>query len=120
MIKRLHRIKLLLFFSLCVVVFSTTSAFSYPSDNVGDDRPMIVRYYPNPATTFISFEFEKEATKQYSLQIYNFLGRTMLETRIQTVKATIDLTEFNRGIYFYQLRDKSGHIVESGKFQVIK
>jgi len=120
MIKRVLRLKFLVYLSLFIFALAANLSFTTPAENAGDEKPLIVRYYPNPATTFISFEFEKEATKSYTLQVYNFLGRMMVETRIQSSKATIDLTEFNRGIYFYQLRDKSGHIAESGKFQVIK
>jgi hypothetical protein len=32
----------------------------------------------------------------------------------------INLSDFPRGVYVYQLRDKTGRIVESGKFQVSK
>jgi hypothetical protein len=30
----------------------------------------------------------------------------------------VDLADFNRGVYIYHLRDLSGKIIESGKFQV--
>jgi hypothetical protein len=33
---------------------------------------------------------------------------------------TMSLDEFYRGIYVYQLRDKGGKIIDSGKFQVVK
>lgn len=33
-------------------------------------------------------------------------------------KLTVDLAEFNRGVYIYHLRDANGKILESGKFQV--
>ena len=33
-------------------------------------------------------------------------------------KTTVNLTDFNRGVYIYQLIDPTGKIIESGKFQV--
>ncbi len=33
---------------------------------------------------------------------------------------TMPLDDFYRGIYVYQLRDKGGKIIDSGKFQVVK
>jgi hypothetical protein len=33
---------------------------------------------------------------------------------------SINLTDFSRGIYIYQIRDKSGRMLDSGKFQVAK
>ena len=35
-------------------------------------------------------------------------------------RMSVNLSDFSRGIYIYQLRDKSGRMVESGKFQVAK
>jgi hypothetical protein len=37
-----------------------------------------------------------------------------------TPKTTVNLTEFFRGIYVFQLRDKAGRLIEAGKFQVSK
>lgn len=83
----------------------------------GDDK--IVRTYPNPATTYITFDLQKNYKPGYSIQIYNgVLGRKMFETNNIQEKTTINLNEFTRGIYIYHLVDASGKIVESGKFQV--
>lgn len=35
-------------------------------------------------------------------------------------RTTLNLSEFGLGVYIYQLRDKTGKLVESGKFQVSK
>ena len=35
-------------------------------------------------------------------------------------KTNINLTDYNRGVYIYQVRDHDGKVVESGKFQVSK
>lgn len=81
----------------------------------------IVRFYPNPATTAITFDFQKTFEQGYSLQIFNaILGRKMYDGSNLPVRSTINLTDFPRGMYIYQLRDKGGRMVESGKFQVAK
>ncbi len=81
----------------------------------------LMRYYPNPAVSVVNFEFLKPAPKGLTLQIYNFVGKKVFETTIISQKTTIQLNEiFLRGVYIYQVRDKSGRIVESGKFQVNK
>ena len=81
----------------------------------------IVRSYPNPATSVINFNFQKEYAQGYSIQIFNaILGRKMFEQANIPERMSITLTDFSRGIYIYQLRDKSGRMVESGKFQVAK
>lgn len=81
----------------------------------------ILRFYPNPATTSITFDFQRSYEKGYSLQIYNaVLGRKMHEQTNIPEKVSIDLGNFTRGVYVYQLIDKSGKLVETGKFQVSK
>jgi len=81
----------------------------------------VVRLYPNPATTVINFDIQKSVDKAYSLQIYSFMGaRKMFEQTNLTDKTSINLSDFNRGVYIYQLRDRSGKLIESGKFQVSK
>jgi len=44
----------------------------------------------------------------------------MIEQSNITDKTTIDLSNFTRGVYVYQLFDRSGKLVETGKFQVSK
>lgn len=80
----------------------------------------ILKFYPNPATTVISFSFQKSYEKGYSLQIYNFLGRKMIEQTNVADQTSINLTDFTRGVYIYKLFDKNGKLVETGKFQVSK
>jgi hypothetical protein len=83
-----------------------------------DGGERIIKLYPNPATSYITFDLQKAREKGFSIQVYNFLGKKMYESQNLTEKITVDLTEFNRGVYIYHLRDLSGKIIESGKFQV--
>jgi hypothetical protein len=84
------------------------------------DAGPIVRFYPNPATTFVNFDVQKTNDQGYSIQVFNFLGRKMFEANSISQNTRLNLTDFNRGVYIYQLRDRSGKVVESGKFQVSK
>lgn len=87
----------------------------------GETAAKVTRYYPNPATTVINFEFDKTIDKTYTLLITNFLGKRMTEVRITESKITVSLDDqYYRGLYIYQLRDQSNRIVESGRFQVVK
>lgn len=81
----------------------------------------IVRFYPNPATSVINFDFQKAYAQGYSIQIFNaILGRKMYDAGNMPERTVINLTDFSRGVYIYQLKDKTGRMVESGKFQVSK
>ncbi len=80
----------------------------------------ILKYFPNPATSQITFNFERIPAKDFSFQIFNFIGKKVFESQSLSATTVVSLTDFYRGFYIFQLRDKSGHVVESGKFQVTK
>jgi hypothetical protein len=89
------------------------------ADNTIEVAIKIVRFFPNPASSVINFEFNS-TDKSYTLQIYNFLGKKMSEEQINNNKLTYNLDNYYRGLYIFQVRNKGGNIIESGKFQVIK
>lgn len=86
----------------------------------GQTSERVVKFYPNPAATVINFEFQNATDKGYSLWIFNFVGKKVLEISTVTDKTTVPLTDFFRGVYIFQLRDKTGRLIESGKFHVAK
>ena len=113
--------KLLLITSVFLLTTVAQSQTEFRSGLTESIQSGILRFYPNPATSVINFDFQKLYDKGYSLQIYNaVLGRKMLEQANIADKTTIDLTNFTRGVYVYQLFDKTGKLVETGKFQVSK
>jgi hypothetical protein len=119
-VKIFDYLKRLLLIIFILSTFTQSQAQNKSGFTGSGDRAPILRFYPNPATTVINFDFQKGYEKGYSLQIYNFLGRKMYEQINVLDRTTINLTDFTRGVYIYQLRDKTGNIVESGKFQVSK
>jgi hypothetical protein len=92
-----------------------------PTDGFTGIQGRNVQFYPNPATSIIYFEFPANYDKaNYSLHIFNFLGKKMNEIQINGGKLSVQLDNYLRGLYVFQIRDKSGSIIESGKFQVVK
>jgi hypothetical protein len=89
------------------------------SDRQGPEAK-IVKFYPNPATSFITFDFQNNFDKTYSFQIYNFLGKKVYDAPNVTPKTVVNLNDFYRGVYIFQIRDKNGKIIDSGRFQVAK
>ncbi len=85
-----------------------------------DAAQRIMKFYPNPATTFIKAEFQKNFNAGYTLQIINFIGKQVYEAKNVNSSTTLDLSGYTRGVYIYQLKDPSGKVLESGKFQVSK
>jgi hypothetical protein len=86
--------------------------------SVAADR--IIKLYPNPATTNITFDLQKGYQKGFSIQVYSFLGKKMYEGQNVSAIFNLDLAEYNRGLYMYHLIDITGKVIESGKFQVTK
>ncbi|MFN8264694.1 MAG: T9SS type A sorting domain-containing protein [Chitinophagaceae bacterium] len=92
-----------------------------PNGSGQDVRVKLVRFYPNPATTIINFEFQQDLTlSNYSFKVYNFIGKKVLELNNITSRTVVNLNDYFRGVYIFQLTDRNGQIVESGKFQVVK
>ena len=112
--------KFLLIVSILIITTYSQAQSKIALTNVGI-QTSILRFYPNPATTAITFDFQRLYEKGYSIQIYNaVLGRKMIEQLNINNKTTIDLSNFTRGVYVYQLFDRNGKLVETGKFQVSK
>ena len=80
-----------------------------------------ISFYPNPATSFITFDLQESFQKGLTLTVFNFMGKKMSETQAVNAKTVISLTDFSRGTYIYHLVDRSsGKILDTGKFQVSK
>ena len=114
-----------IFYILFIALLITVQVKSQDKTSSSQDQNTeikIVRFYPNPATSLITFEFKKETenNKSFVFEVYNFPGKKMFEADNISTKTVIDLSNFFRGIYIYQLKDPNGRIVESGKFMVVK
>lgn len=88
--------------------------------HIAADAVKTVKFYPNPASSFINFEFAEKYNDSYTLVIFNFIGKKVEDLKVTDQKITVSLTNYYRGVYIFQLRDKQGSIIESGKFQVVK
>ena len=85
------------------------------------DQPVkIVKFYPNPATTAINFELPGGYDKSYTIQLFNFMGKKVAEINASALRLSFSLDGFYRGVYIFQLRDKYGKVIDSGKFQVVR
>jgi len=112
--------KLLLFILFVgLTVFGQAQSGKF-NPEVNEIKVKVLKFYPNPAVSVINFEFQKAFDKGFVLQVYNFIGKKVSEVSNVSAKTSIPLTDFYRGVYIFQLRDKTGRIVESGKFQIIK
>jgi hypothetical protein len=114
------RLKKTLYILILLIGITFTSFAQNTNPAQGDPIAKLIKPYPIPATTVINFDFQYGYNKTFSLQIYNFMGKKIVDITQMLPRISMSLEEFYRGIYVYQLRDKEGKIIESGKFQVVK
>ncbi len=105
---------------VCIIV--SLSSFTSDVNTLGytDGQTKVVRSYPNPATSLINFEFQRSLEKGHTLQIFSFIGNKVAELPASGSKLTLNLDGYFRGIYCFRLIDKSGKVIDSGKFQVVR
>lgn len=117
----LRRVKLWgLAFWLIMFMVSAHAPLRQPSSHFYFGT-LVEKFYPNPATQFIRFDCAPGLDRSHVLEIYNFMGRKMSATRIETNLVTVYFDDsYTRGLYIFQLKDRNGQILESGKFQVIR
>src|ERR1700733_13979386 len=99
---------------ITIILVTTTQAKSQARVPFPETESKIVKFYPNPAISYITFELDKNLNnnnnKTYSLQIYNFMGRKVYDVSVVTPQTKVDLTNFVRGLYIFQLRDQDGRV----------
>ena len=119
-----NKVKFVLVIRILLISFILLTAVNSKGQSNREPSPdalqRILKVYPNPATTFTKFEFQKSFDKGYTLQVINFIGKQVYEAKNISSTTTLDLSSYNRGVYIYQLKDQSGKVIESGKFQVSK
>lgn len=105
----------------CILLITTATAQTdrTPAGNA-ENVVKVVRFYPNPASSFINFEFKETRLADFSFKVFNFIGKKVLEINNLTPRTVVNLNDYFRGVYIFQLTDRSGKVVESGKFQVVK
>ena len=107
-----------IFYILSIILVISVQVKSQTRSTPQQAAVRITRFYPNPAVSQITFDFEQGTDKNYSFQIFNFVGKKVFETQTVTPKTVIDVTDYYRGVYIFRLEDKSGKVLDTGKFQV--
>ena len=71
--------------------------------------------YPNPVTTQINISFPKTA-ENAEFSLYNVLGERILQTRITTLKNTIDVSGLSSGMYIASITSNN----KTTSYKIIK
>ncbi|MBN8838221.1 MAG: T9SS type A sorting domain-containing protein [Sphingobacteriia bacterium] len=109
------------YFAYFIIISLFCSFVKYNTPFIGDEQVRTVQCYPNPATSYVNFEFPSNTEKSsYTISVYSFIGKKMSELSVNATRLTVTLENYTRGLYVFQLKDRNGQIIESGKFQVVK
>jgi hypothetical protein len=102
-------------------LFFLTASFGQDGRTVpGNDPGKGMKLYPNPASSFITFDLTKGHQRGLNIVVYNFLGKKMSENQNVGEKTTLQLGDYNRGVYIFHVTDQSGKVLDTGKFQVAR
>ena len=71
-----------IFYALSTILLLSLQAKSQDRTPGGEPTPRIVKFYPNPATSIITFDFQQGYDKSYNLQIFNYIENMLKNNSI--------------------------------------
>lgn len=80
------------------------------------DAAKSLSVYPNPSSSVVNFDIDYN--KAAKVAIMDITGRMVEEVNFEFNKAQVNVSNYNKGIYLYQVTDVEGHIIKSGKVSV--
>lgn len=90
-----------------ICVSARTPATVYITAGIDDENPMNVNVYPNPATDFVTVEFNASEAGNAMLAVYDVLGKKVYDLNIGEVNGsvikTINTQTYAAGIYTVKL-----------------
>ncbi len=82
-----------------------------------------IQAFPNPAVEWVRFDCTNLAAGDYTLKIFNILGKLVWKknyTLSGTTSFKVELDDFKKGTYIYSLVDKQGISVGTKRLVVLK
>ncbi len=82
-----------------------------------------IQAFPNPAVEWVRFDCTNLAPAEYTLKIFNTIGKCVWKknyTLSGTTSFRVELEDFKKGTYFYSLVDTQGNTVSTKRLVVLK
>lgn len=108
---------------------STVSTMRF-KNNPTVDAPVLnapgiasISAFPNPAIDWVRFDYTNLPQDQYTLKIFNIIGKEVWKETYQLVGThhfRVELENFKKGTYLYSLSDKKGNIIGTKRLVVLK
>jgi len=91
-----------------------TAGLSVVGISETESGPGVVAVYPNPASTAVYFETDKQLNG--NLTIYNSMGILVDEFSLKGGPREMDVSTLSSGVYFYRIQSEEG--IQSGPFTI--
>ncbi len=72
--------------------------------------------FPNPVKNELKISFKNDKKINFELFIYDILGNEIYNTQINLDNVNLSVSEYNKGVYYYKLVNKSNKEYSIGKF----
>ncbi|HRO75553.1 MAG TPA: T9SS type A sorting domain-containing protein [Crocinitomicaceae bacterium] len=87
-------------------------SFSYTTVGLNEVSNATSKVYPNPTSDVLNIEVSKDAK---SLNVYGIDGKVVLTTSLNGTQSTINVSNLNNGVYFYNITTIDGSVM-NGSF----
>ncbi|MFN4971434.1 MAG: T9SS type A sorting domain-containing protein [Bacteroidota bacterium] len=75
-----------------------------------------VKVYPNPAVNVLNIDLDYE--KEKIINLFDITGKVVQSLRTSANRTDIDVSQFNKGMYLYEIRTAGNELIKSGRFNV--
>ncbi len=82
-----------------------------------------IQAYPNPAVEFVRFNCANLPAGDYTLKIFNIIGKVVWKQDYQLAGSKsirVELDDFKKGTYLYSLSDTQGNIIGTKRLVILK
>ncbi len=82
-----------------------------------------IQAFPNPAVEWVRFDCNNLQPGDYTLKIFNIVGRAVYKETYQIAgnrSIRIELDDFKKGTYLYSLSDAKGNVIGTKRLVVLK
>lgn len=92
-------------------------------DNLRAPGAASIQAFPNPAIEWVRFDARNVPTGNYTLSIFNIIGKAVWKQNYKISGAfsvRVELDKFKKGTYLYSLMDGKGTIIGTKRLVIIK
>ena len=82
------------FFYIIIFTLGLQASSNAQVKHIAAEAVKAVKFYPNPASSFINFEFSDNYNDSYTIVIFNFIGKKVEDLKVTDQKITVSLANF--------------------------